>query len=116
LADKTVRVAVHTLLAAKGLSIGGRVWAVGGVDDHVHLLVTVPPTIALSQFVGQVKGATFYLTSRKWPAKLAAFAWQDEYCALTISQSRFDIVAEYVRNQELRHSDHKLIAALERFG
>jgi hypothetical protein len=45
---------LHNVMAAKAKELGAFVYAVGGIDDHVHLVVSVPPKIALADFIGQV--------------------------------------------------------------
>ena len=41
----------------------GTVRAINGMADHVHLVVTVPPTLPLSMFIGQIKGSSSHLAS-----------------------------------------------------
>jgi len=48
--------ALHGAIAAKATRLGAFVHAVGGTEDHVHLVASVPPKVALSTFIGQVKG------------------------------------------------------------
>jgi putative transposase len=38
---------------------------IGGIDDHVHLAVTIPPTLLVSDFVGQLKGGTAFEMNKK---------------------------------------------------
>ncbi len=69
---------LHNLIAAKAAQFGGIVHAVGGTESHIHLVVSVPPGIALSKFVGQVKGASSRFANQAVrPAR--DFAWQAEY-------------------------------------
>ena len=58
---------------------------IGGVDDHVHLLLGMPPTVAPSDIVKRIKGE-----SSKWLSAerkdMADFAWQDGYGAFTVGK------------------------------
>jgi len=45
-------------MRSKAIGLGGTVYVIGGVEDHVHVVASVPPTVALSTFVGQVKGVS----------------------------------------------------------
>ena len=47
---------LHNVIAAKAVELEAMVYAVGGTDNHVHIVASVPPKIALSAFAGQVKG------------------------------------------------------------
>ncbi len=75
---------------------------IGGIENHVHLLLGIPPTLAVSKTVQLIKGG-----SSKWIkgtfAKLRAFAWQDGYGAFTVNKSSMPEVADYVRDQRAHH-------------
>jgi len=47
---------LYRVMAAKVIDLDGIVHAIGGVEDHVHLAVTIPPKHALSKFIGEIKG------------------------------------------------------------
>jgi REP element-mobilizing transposase RayT len=59
---------------------------VGGVDDHIHALVTAPPTIAPCQIAQFLKGDSSKWIHEEFPA-LRNFGWQDGYGAFTVSKS-----------------------------
>jgi putative transposase len=75
---------------------------VGGVEDHIHALVTAPPTIAPSQIAQFLKG-----DSSKWIheefSTLRNFGWQDGYGAFTVSKSNIPNVIKYIQNQREHH-------------
>jgi REP element-mobilizing transposase RayT len=75
---------------------------VGGVEDHVHLLLGIPPRVAVSHAVQQLKGVTSgwakeHLTS------CPEFSWQDGYGAFTVSKSLLTEAEDYIRNQREHH-------------
>jgi REP element-mobilizing transposase RayT len=85
-------------------NVGGRRIAIGGVADHVHLLVDMPATLALSDFVRTIKS-----NSSKWvheSRNLPRFAWQKGYSAFSVSRSAVDGVVRYIQTQEAHH--HRL--------
>ena len=49
---------VHKLIVRHATSLGGTVFAIGGVQNHVHLVVSIPPSVAIAYFIGQIKGAS----------------------------------------------------------
>jgi putative transposase len=82
-------------------NIGGRRIAIGGVADHVHLLLDMPATLALSDVVRTIKS-----NSSKWIHEArdrSKFAWQSGYSAFSVSRSGVDSVVRYIVNQETHH-------------
>ena len=56
---------LHNVIAAKAAALGAMVHAVGGIEDHVHLAVSAPPTVMLATFIGQIKGASSHFANRE---------------------------------------------------
>lgn len=52
---------LHSHIAARATLAGGKVYAVNGMEDHIHLVAAVPPGKSLSSFIGTVKGSTSHL-------------------------------------------------------
>jgi len=75
---------------------------IGGVDDHVHLLLGVPPTIAISKVAQLMKGGSSAWIHDTF-ANLQRFAWQDGYGAFTVSKSSVPDVRTYILNQRDHH-------------
>jgi len=77
-------------------------YRINGVEDHVHLLTSVHPIIALADLVKDVKVA-----SSAWIKDEGVFPefthWQDGYSAFTVSHSDRDPVIEYIKTQEAHH-------------
>ena len=75
---------------------------VGGVCNHVHILTSLPKTMALTDFVRNVKA-----TSSKWIKQIDSyykdFAWQDGYGAFSVSPSLLDKTKNYIIRQEEHH-------------
>jgi putative transposase len=86
---------------------------VGGVDDHAHLLIQLPPTWSLSDAVQEIK-----TSSSRWMGK--SFAWQRGFAAFSVSESNKEAVVRYIRIQDAHHKkmDYKseLIALLKKHG
>jgi putative transposase len=72
---------------------------VGGTHDHVHILLDLPPTLALAKAVLLLKA-----NSSKWAGeRVKGFSWQEGYGAFSVSSSGLDQVIRYIRNQEAHH-------------
>ncbi len=73
--------------------------AVGGTQNHVHILFHLPAALALAKAVQLLKG-----NSSKWMSEQGVeFAWQEGYGAFSVSSSVLGRVTEYIRNQETHH-------------
>ncbi|MBR0074014.1 MAG: transposase, partial [Bacteroidales bacterium] len=98
---------------------GGIPMEVGGVCNHVHILTSLPKTMALTDFVRNVKAA-----SSKWIKQIDGyydtFAWQDGYGAFSVSPSLLDKTEKYIARQAEHHKkttlreEYKMI--LDRYG
>ena len=104
---------VYALIRSKATDLGAMVYALGGVADHVHLVATIPPSIAVARLVGQVKAVA---STRINKARLQEmpFFWQAEYGALTFDARRLPNYVAYVRNQKQHHAENTVFAVLER--
>ena len=73
--------------------------AVGGTENHVHLLFNIPPTVALAKAVQALKA-----NSSRWMGEQGTvFSWQEGYGAFGVSASNLDPLARYIRNQKAHH-------------
>ena len=74
----------------------------GGIENHVHLLLGIPPTIAVSKAVQLLKGGSSKWMKENFP-EAAAFGWQDGYAAFTVSKSQLPEVETYIAGQREHH-------------
>jgi REP element-mobilizing transposase RayT len=92
---------------------------IGGVEDHVHLVLGMPPTLAPSKMVQLLKGGSSKWIHDTFPA-LRGFAWQDGYGAFTVSKSNLLEVITYVETQREHHRgrtfQEEFRALLDRHG
>jgi putative transposase len=77
---------------------------VGGIEDHVHLVLGLPPTVAPSKAAQLIKGASSNWIHDNFPA-LSAFRWQDGYGAFTVSKSNLPEILRYVEGQREHHRE-----------
>lgn len=90
--------------------------AVGGTQDHVHLLFHLPPSFALAKAVLLLKS-----NSSKWMGERGReFSWQEGYGAFSVSSSNLNAVVRYIQNQEAHHRkigfEEEFQAILKRHG
>ena len=75
---------------------------IGGIEDHIHILLHAPPTIAPSKIAQLLKGGSSKWIHETFP-NMGAFAWQDGYSAFTVSKSAVPDVTRYIQNQREHH-------------
>jgi putative transposase len=97
-------------------SYGMLVFAIGGLDDHVHALFRLPPTITLARAVSLLKS-----NSSRWMSEQGTrFSWQKGYGAFSVSSSNISAVTRYIDNQEVHHRkrtfEQEFLALLNRHG
>jgi len=81
--------------------------AIGGIPDHVHLLVRLHITVAVATLVKEVKGSSSHLATHEIiPGQF--FKWQGAYGAFTIRKSEVPKVTAYIQNQKQHHADNQL--------
>ena len=75
---------------------------INGVEDHVHLLLGLPPSLAVSKAVQLIKGGASKWVHDTFP-ELRTFAWQDGYGAFTLGKSQIPDTIAYIQNQREHH-------------
>ena len=76
--------------------------AVGGIEDHVHILLSLPSTLSLARAVNLVKGGSSWWLSRSYP-ELKEFRWQNGYGAVAVSPENVARVRGYINSQSEHH-------------
>jgi REP element-mobilizing transposase RayT len=76
--------------------------AIGGVADHVHILLSLPTTLTLSKAIQILKGNSSKWLHEDFP-ELRLFAWQEGYGAFTIGMSGVDDTKNYIATQVEHH-------------
>ena len=92
------------------------VLANGGIEDHVHVLIQLPATLALAQAVSLLKS-----NSSRWMNEHGTrFDWQEGYGAFSVSASNLRTVERYIQNQAVHHKkitfEQEFVALLKKHG
>ncbi len=100
-------------------NLGGALTAMGGIEDHVHLLVNLPASKTVSDCIRDLKA-----NSSRWISELpdskAKFEWQKRYGAFTVSYSQLRVIEKYISNQQDHHRgksfEEEYIGLLQKHG
>jgi putative transposase len=95
---------LEPLIQATCEQMGGELIEFGCEDDHLHLMLVIPPSKSESNFVGKLKGkSAYFLRKHHWDEvkeKLwSDHFWSPSYCVITCGGAPLDVVKLYVENQ-----------------
>ncbi len=80
-----------------------KVYAINGMPDHIHILISIKPDCNLSDLMRDIKASSSKWINTKDFVK-GKFQWQEGFGAFSVSQSQLDKVIAYIDNQEKHHS------------
>ena len=105
-----------TYIIGIGKNKGVPVLAIGGMEDHIHILVALPASVPLAKAVQMIKANS----SRFMRQKVSDFEWQKGYGGFSVGASAMDATIEYIRNQK-RHPQRRdfkeeFLEFLKRYG
>jgi putative transposase len=80
---------------------------IGGTDNHIHMLIYIPPKISISKAVGLLKGSSSYFINQELLGDDVLY-WQRGYGVLTVCKENFDRINNYIKNQEEHHNQNKI--------
>ena len=93
--------------------------AIGGMEDHAHVFLSLPSTLSISQAIQLVKGGSSTWVSKTFP-EFKDFQWQEGYGAFSISISHIDNTVNYIKNQKQHHKkqtfQEEYLAILKKHG
>jgi REP element-mobilizing transposase RayT len=100
--QKEIRKDLYDYMSAISRSYNSHIYHINGIEDHVHILLSLPRTIALADLIEEIKKG-----SSKWVKtkgiKYHNFAWQKGYGAFSIGKSSYKGLVDYIINQEEHH-------------
>jgi REP element-mobilizing transposase RayT len=91
---------LHAHLGGLVKELKGKSLAIGGMADHIHLLIELQPIFPVSEALRFIK-----TNSSKWATEKfnKPFEWEKGYGAFSVSRSNVDAVAKYINSQEEHH-------------
>jgi len=103
LITETVESRLYAAIAEKCRKLKCVPLAIGGIDDHVHLLVRLHTTVAIATLVKEVKGSSSHLVTHAiTPGEF--FKWQGSYGAFTLRKEEVPKVEVYIKRQKEHHA------------
>jgi putative transposase len=99
---------LHSFLRNKVVETQGTYFhAIGGIEDHVHLAISIKPSVDLDNWIGQMKGSSSHEFGK-------ALQWQSGYGIVSFGTKDLKWVINYVLNQKEHHASARIFDRLER--
>ncbi len=109
-----IRSDLHAYLGGIVRELGAKPVTINGTADHVHLLLGLPPVLALADALRVIKTNSSRWVHEKWPER-RTFAWQAGYSAFSVSESNAARVIQYIGNQAEHHRKRSFQEELKDF-
>ncbi len=98
-----IRGRLYPFLEMQAKYLGCHVLAIGGMPDHMHMVVRAPTTVCAAQLMKQVKGSSSAFVN-DLTMRTPYFRWQEGYGVFSLCRPLLDKILRYVENQERHHS------------
>ena len=99
----------HRLLTEEGIVVH----AIGGTENHVHLAISVPPTVLVSELIGRIKGSSAFEANRQFAVSEKLLEWQRGYGVVSFGTRNLAWVKSYIEKQKEHHARGTLQERLE---
>jgi putative transposase len=103
---------LHREIECEAINLRCTVLALNGTADHVHIVLTLPATVAVADLTKQLKGVSSHFVNEVLGSSMP-FKWQGGYGALSISRWDVDRIVAYVQNQKRHHADGTVLPEWE---
>ena len=104
---------MYGVLYSKAEELDLKIHAAGNVDDHVHLVVSIPPKLSVADCVRHLKGSSAHAINNM-DGSDKQFKWQAGYGALSIDEGSLETVKAYAARQKEHHNDRHIVDVYER--
>jgi REP element-mobilizing transposase RayT len=104
----------HRILRARATATPGvDLHAIGGIETHIHVCVSVPPTLLLSDWIGRLKGGSAHDVNQHFALRQKVIQWQAGYGVVSFGLRDLEWVRAYVLNQREHHQRGTVFERLE---
>ncbi len=89
--------------------------AIGGVENHIHLAISIQPSESTSDIIGKLKGSSAYFLNKELQIT-EHFSWQNGFGILTFAERDLPKIIHYINNQKEHHRLNTLNQIMETMG
>jgi putative transposase len=109
-----IETVILAAIGRKSGALNSPIMAMSCVADHMHVVVSISPAVAVAEWVRHVKGFSTHEVNSTVPDLSPRFGWQKGYGVLTLGAKALSSVVNYVAHQKTHHRDGTLEPYLER--
>jgi putative transposase len=113
LIDGNCEARLYPYIVNKADSLNCIIHAIDGTENHIHVIVSIPPKIAIAEFVELIKGSSSHYLNQNFPDS-PQFVWQEGYGVFSLGGKQLDTAIAYVRHQKIHYQQNTAIEMLER--
>lgn len=110
---------LHSFIGGIARTNDMKAFAVGGIEDHIHILLSLPSTMSVAKALQLVKGGSSKWIHETFPAA-REFAWQEGYGAFSVGVSQIADTVAYIQSQHEHHRkrtfEEEYLSFLKRHG
>jgi putative transposase len=103
---------LYGYIISKANELGTIIHAINGIENHIHVIASIPPKISISDFVQKIKGSSTHYINHLSPGE-DMFGWQRGYGVFSLGRKQLEQAVIYVKNQKEHHLNGTTIASLE---
>jgi len=111
----TIEARLFPYIGYKCKELGYFLHAIDGTEDHIHLLLSLTPSILVEDVAKNLKGASSHYINKETDLG-EIFYWQDGYGVVTVREAEIPKVVKYIKRQKEHHLGGDLLDDLERLG
>ena len=112
--NETIEPRLHRYIRSYALQAKGLILhEIGGTDTHIHIAVTIPPTLLITDWIGKLKGASSHYVNHELINR-KVLDWQTGYGVVSFGTKDLEWVVNYIRNQKEHHRKGTTVERLER--
>jgi len=104
---------LYGYIIGKAQALSCIIHAIGGMENHIHLVASVPPKLSIADFVQNVKGSSTHYLNNDLINTQVHFGWQRGYGVFSLGRKQLDEAVAYVRDQKRHHGQGNIISPLE---
>jgi REP-associated tyrosine transposase len=102
---------LHGYIWGKATALECLPHAIGGISDHIHVAISIPPKLSVATLIGQLKGVSSHHVNKTYAD--GPFMWQTEYGVFSFSEKALPSIVNYINNQKQHHAESTLNVAME---
>lgn len=102
---------LHGYILGKATALECIPHAIGGMPDHIHVAISIPPKLSVATLIGRLKGASSHHINKSYCD--GSFLWQAEYGVFSFSEKALSSIAGYINNQKKHHAENTLNILME---